>query len=458
MECYQESFGVKGCDMGVTQSLTPERLKEEWLAKLVPFWLLIMFLFSFQLFEYLPFAGGAYLAEIPVLLFLGLFVGGYYSKKLYGRQVLSRIEILLACLLCLPLLSAFLTWLTFGQPILIGFLAERRWFRAIAGLFAFQMLLSRHISWKMLQRIFLLLAFGSLVAYLAMWLFLNPESLAGGLVFMDVLSKGMRLRIVPVFVIWGAIYFALACRIGSISMGRLASGAVAVIMTGYVVFIYKSRATILVLAGVLFLMTVMKTKRGRRIRAGGGFCLLVLAILCGMFLARPKRIQRQLSGFATIASSLYRGDGEMDASLANRFAQGTVAWWSISRSARTFLFGNGRLSRRWESELSQSLGYFYPMDIGWLGIVFLYGFLGFALVNVSFLMAWNLSRKNTCRNEDIFLDSLKWWLVYLFFRSVFNGVVVANPALVLVPLFLISWRCRQNTQDSPMGNEKECEL
>ena len=458
MERNQRRGGSKEGGMVMSR----DAIQEFWRARIskhvLPFWLLVVFIFSFQLFDNFPFVRTAHLVEIPVLLFLGVFAVFHYGRTLFGKGSFSPTEILLAGLLCLALFSAFLAWHSFGQPILTGFLTERRWFRAIAGLFAFQMLLSRHISWKMIKRIFLLLVFGSLVVYLAIWLFLNPESLAGGFVFVDVPSKGMRLRIVPVFVIWGAIYFALACLMGSISMGRLASGAVAVIMTGYVVFIYKSRATILVLAGVLFLMVVMKTKRGRRIRAAAGFCLLALAILCGMFLARPKRIQRQLSGFATFASSLTQKRGEMDASLANRLSQATVAWWSISRSPRTLLFGNGRLSRHWEGEARESFGHFYPMDIGWLGIVVLYGFFGFVLVNVSFLIAWNLSRKNTCKNEDIFLDSLKWWLVYLFFRSVFNGVVVATPALVLVPLFLISWRCRQKTQDSPIGNEEGREL
>jgi len=426
-------------------------LWREKLSKLgFPLWLLCVLIFSFQLFENFPFAQTAHLAEIPVLFFLSLFAVVYYGRRVYEKRSFSPAEILLACLLCLPFISAISSWMSFDQPILTGFLADRRWFRAIAGLFVFQLLISQRISWKLLHRTFLILAFGSLLVYLSMWMFLDPNSLAGGFFFVEVPSKGMRLRIVPVFVIWGAIYFVLGWLRSSIAKPRFAAAAVAVFMVGYVVFIYKSRATILVLAAVLVLMIVMKAETGRRIRTLVILSLLTVVVVGGMWAVRPGKVQRQLSGFTAIASSLYRGDGEIDASLANRLSQGTVAWWSISRSVRSLLFGNGRLSRRWGGEPKEDFGHFYPVDIGWLGIIFLYGFLGLVLVNVAFLMAWKFSREKQCENNDVFLESLQWWLVYLFFRSILNAVVVANPSLVIVPLFLIYWRCQQSAEESKL--------
>jgi len=206
------------------------------------------------------------------------------------------------------------------------------------------------------------------------------------------------------FVIWGGIYFVLGWLRSSIAKPRFAAAAVAVFMVGYVVFIYKSRATILVLSAVLVLMIVAKTEKGRRIRTLVILSLLIVVVVGGMWAVRPGKVQRQLPGFTAIASSLYRGDGEMDPSLANRLSQGTVAWWSISRSVRSLLFGNGRLSRRWGGKPKEDFGHFYPVDIGWLGIIFLYGFLGLVLVNVPFLMAWKFSREKQCENDDIFLE------------------------------------------------------
>ena len=117
---------------------------------------------------------------------------------------------------------------------------------------------------------------------------------------------------------------------------------------------------------------------------------------------------------------------------------------AVSRSPIRFLFGNGRLSHKWESKSRESFGHFSPMDIGWLGIVFLYGFLGLILVNLAFLFAFQLSRNDEQESGDPYLNSLKWWLVYLFLRSILNGIVVANPAVVLVPLFLVYWHRLEN--------------
>jgi len=327
----------------------------------------------------------------------------------------------------------------------MGFLADRRWFRAIAGLYAFQMLASQRISWKVLNQLFLLLAFASLLIFLTMWLVLTPDSLTGGFFFVDVPSKGLRLRIIPIFVIWGSIYFGLKWIRGTFSISWLVNSVTATVMIGYVIFIYKSRAAMVVLAVVLVWMAVQKSPKGRRVRTLMIFSLLVAVLVGGMWISRPNVLRRQFSGLTVIATSIFSRDGEMDASLANRLSQGTLAWWSVSRSARTLLIGNGRLSRRLRGERRESFGHFYPVDIGWLGIVFLYGILGFLLVNIPFVLTWKMSRTHACIEDDIFLDSLKWWLVYLFLRSILNGMVVAFPALVVVPLFLIYWRCGQGS-------------
>ncbi|NOZ13286.1 MAG: hypothetical protein GXO69_06510 [Acidobacteria bacterium] len=410
--------------------------------RFVSVWIFLVFVFAFQLFDNFPFAGAAYEAEIPVLLFLALFALVHYGRKLYRRQPLSRIELLLVCLLFLPFISALSAWISFGQPMWIGILADRRWIRIIAGLFVFRMLLSRRISWKSIQRIFLLLAFVSLSLYLFIWLFLNPNSLSGGFYFLDIPTKGVQLKIVPVFVIWAAIYFLLRWIRGQKASLRLLNPVVFSVFLGYVVFIYKSRATIIVLAAVLFLAAVLESRRGRRVRT---IVILLLLLMCMGGIVRvvkPQEFRRQLSGFRNIVAFFSGGDGIMDASLANRLSQGTVAWWSISRSFRPMLFGNGRVSRHWSGKAVASFGYFYPADIGWLGIVFRYGFLGFVLINLSFLFVWKEARNKQCQeDDDVFLASLNWWLVYLFLRSVLNGIVASDPALVMVPVFLIYWRC-----------------
>lgn len=455
MESHQRNREDKGSGVALNRTAELESWRGKLSKQVLPFWLLIVFIFSFQLFDNFPFVRTAHLAEIPVFLFLSVFAVFYYGRAVYEKRSFSPTEILLACLLCLPLVSAVSAWVSFDQPILAGFLTERRWVRAVAGFFVFQLLFSYQISWKTLHRLFLLLAFGSLLIYLSIWFFLKPDSLAGGFFFVNVPSKGMRLRITPVFVIWGAIYYALGWIRSNSTIPRLTNSVFAVLMVGYVVFIYKSRAAIIVLAVVLAWMAVLKAERGRKVRTLIAPSLLVMFVIGAIWVARPQVLRRQLSGFTVIATSVCAGDGELDASLANRLSQGTVAWWSVSRSARTLLFGNGRLSRRWGGEPSQSFGHFYPMDIGWLGIVFLYGIFGFVLVNLSFLMAWKFSRKDMVGNKDVFLNSLKWWMVYLFFRSILNGISVASPALVMVPLFLIYWRCCQSNSDSPLVKEIE---
>jgi O-antigen ligase len=82
------------------------------------------------------------------------------------------------------------------------------------------------------------------------------------------------------------------------------------------------------------------------------------------------------------------------------------------------VFGAGILSSRWEGGYSQFSNQFHPGDIGVVGNIFAYGFIGLSTIYLPFFLSFRYSRK--IKNEqDVFLKACLYTQLFLFIQSFF---------------------------------------
>jgi len=95
---------------------------------------------------------------------------------------------------------------------------------------------------------------------------------------------------------------------------------------------------------------------------------------------------------------------------------------------RNWLLGNGGLSNQWEDGYKNKFGYFYTSDIGLIGVVFVYGVAGAALLYLQFLFALRYAKTHEDVRYSPFLDASSVFLLFLFLHSFVTGSVAFDPS------------------------------
>jgi hypothetical protein len=114
------------------------------------------------------------------------------------------------------------------------------------------------------------------------------------------------------------------------------------------------------------------------------------------------------------------GEEGSDASANARISETLVALPYIQKN---FLLGSGDVSHRWGGGYEGVLGaYFYPSDIGIIGVLFVYGAIGFALFAGQFIFAVQFSARISSYGFHTPLgDACKGYLLYVVLYSLVTG-------------------------------------
>jgi hypothetical protein len=102
------------------------------------------------------------------------------------------------------------------------------------------------------------------------------------------------------------------------------------------------------------------------------------------------------------------------------------------------LFGNGDISHWWRGGYDVLIGHFYPTDIGWVGIIYVYGVAGLVFFNQQATFLASYYRKLGAEKNQVFTKSLIAFLVYYLIHSITNGMVAFSPYVGILFLVLLA--------------------
>ena len=376
--------------------------KEAWL-------ILLLCVVSFGTFRNFPFEATVFLVEAPLLLLLSAFAVVYFIRRFQKRRHLNALEWIILLLSFMPLYSAVNAWMSFGQPIWYGLAAERRWLRIFVVLLFYVLISDRRLSWNDVVRIFLIVAGIHVVVHvlgyvLVQALYDKPWTTP---LFTNPTDRGLRFRAEDYFLVWLLIYAVTTLSLQSFRKARW--WLIPVIgVVSYFLFIVKGRSQIALISLVIVLM-VLTLLRGRRLRmASMVISIVVLVEMVVTYLFKPAPLLNTAKSFERIWQTVCVLNEEnripsykeartrdLDVSTLARITQIQTTMDYMNDEPILWIIGTGRLSRHWHAGFNGKFTYLYPVDIGWMGIVFLYGLLGFMVVNMPYLLgviSWMMRR------------------------------------------------------------------
>ena len=161
----------------------------------------------------------------------------------------------------------------------------------------------------------------------------------------------------------------------------------------------------------------------------GGFALVVVAIFFS--LGYTSLFDKYQVLYKNVFN-VFIGESPDEASSAVRFMEMNIALDYISKNP---LLGNGFISNQWNGGWHDILGYFYPVDIGLLGNIFVFGVIGTTLLYLPYAYSYTLAKQ--IRSNDVFFKTCEYMLLFFFLSMFFSAVNIRDSSSIMFLVCLL---------------------
>ena len=371
---------------------------------------------TFETFKFFP--GMAMISELWLVVMLLFLLFPYlYWKAKQGCRFSSFELYLLIVILFIPLLSGFTALKEFGQPLIYGLFSQRGNILGLGGLaliFAFR---NKLVSLRDIQVSLILLAWLTLGLYLFMQLFLDPESFASsGFGFVNpgtVEDAEFKLR--SEFIIIGFFYYAFLGFRNESSRHWLLSAP----FLGYLIAFHGGRSMILSVIVAFIFFTFRWGSSRRRLSFFPKLIAISIISLGIIYVINADFLVSTIGKFGDAFTVILSGEETGDASANARIGETALVMPFILKN---WLIGSGSISHSWNGGYEGVLGsYFFPSDIGILGVIFMYGLVGVVLFGAQFVFAFKYIAKIPGTINSSLGDVCKGYLLYFAIHSLVTG-------------------------------------
>lgn len=347
------------------------------------------------------------------------------------KEPISSLEMILLGMFIFPLWSALAAYFEYGQPLFYGIATQRSFYLYLSALLLFYLLKHRIVRLTDIRFSFLCTAWLSMGIFIVTSNFINPEEYFKTIfIGYNELKGGYIFKFVITLIVFAFLYYVIKYFITH----NLKYLLLAAPHFYYMTFVRQDRSTILVAVFTLllyFAFEVYKKARFKYFLFGFlGIGLLFSVIAFSGYSPDEVTIEKYNNIWLTIT-----GQETTENSTNLRRIQTLMVWPDILQSP---IFGHGELSLKWESGFARVYGYFYPTDIGIVGEMFIYGFLGTLLINAQFIYALWLIRRMKRNPYDAFQNTCIYFLIICFFDSLTAGQTVfysANSVIMISILY-----------------------
>lgn len=395
--------------------------------------LFLLFLLSFRILLRTPIEKGVLLLEAGLEVLLVGFTVVYLVSKAFSKRI-SKFEVYVLIVCLLPFLSSITAYYFFHQPLQFGLLAQRNFYLILTGLLLLVGLQKGWIKLNHIKTAMLWLSWTCLISYLLVNFTVNPVPFKeSGFVGFNSLKGGYLFRFNMIFIVFGCIYYFISM----LKRVKRWHFLWFLFFLGYLLFIRQDRtivvSTLLVL--VLTLLYQIRTKRGLYI----SLATLGLLILGGgaLFLTRSEATRKVRDLYANSFNVLSNvGNSKATGNGSVRVSEIDIAWKGIKRSP---ILGMGKLSNQYNDGFSGVYGHFYPADVGFVGVTYLYGLLGLLLFFYQARL-WAKYGRRALKSQgehSLFLLACFLFFLQFFLNSLTDGRIAFRTAISIVFLCIL---------------------
>ncbi len=316
----------------------------------------------------------------------------------------------------------------FGQPYYYGIMAQRSVLLSLSGILVISMLNKGMISIQQVEKSFFYLSVTLLITCYFFFLFVNPAYFQSEKFVAYSPIRGYRYRFQFELVIM--LLFYSLFKISQAQKNRYI--ILVLLILFYLIYFLQSRTTLVVLAITMLIYFYRNFTLKQKIRntiVYGGIAGMLAVII--FVLGYTSLIDKYKMLYNNVLSSFVSGTPE-EASSAVRYMEFNTAWNYIKVNP---LLGNGFISNQWNGGWQGKLGYFYPVDIGILGNIFVFGIVGTVLIYLPYVFTLNMSKRIISKN--IFYKTCEYMLLFYFFSMFFSAVNIRDSSSIMFLVCLI---------------------
>lgn len=393
-----------------------------------------LFGISFQTYVKFPIIGMTLqtIFESMFLVSMVLFFMVYMMNSFVKSPKYNQFELLTFTLLLFPIYSGIMTNIYFGQPFIIGVLAQKQWVHSIVGIYLFYLLKTKKITLYMIRDAMLFMTWFLLPIYIAIILTMNPNKYDGSIfVYCNSIKGGCTFELEIMFFAFACFYYWVRF----LKTNQWKYILYFLIFFAYIFFINQKRGTSLALVGALGLYFIFNLSFNKILYYSVIIITSIIFALLLLEIFRPDIIQRNIVMWTDIIDVL-QGEQTNEASANARIKETLIAVKYLTKNDLSILFGNGKLSNNWQNGPLAVFGHFFASDIGILGVIFQYGIFGLIIGEISYIYSyiWYMRIKNFKSNH--FLQSVFYFLIFYLVRGIPTGGNFFPPGVGIVAIFL----------------------
>lgn len=377
------------------------------------FYQTIWFLFfasAFSIFGRLP---NRIFVDVTSVGFLFILIIHYFFEwyKALSLKRVKSITVLMIPFLIMPFVSAIQAYQVFGQPLIFGLIAQRQLTLALCAHFIAIALIDKRVNKEAFEKYFIRSLHIMLFIFLLFYIFVNPAQFADTDFVTLSPNKGYRYEF-PDSCIYGLFIYGLFKMWISKQKGWLLS---VLLSTFYILVYLLDRTQLIALAGTIAVYVSLNFTFPRMIRN---------AIIAGIFgvlgigfigLIAPDFLEKNISLYMRAVETL-TGEKVAESSTYVRFMESKIA---LDGFVKHPILGVGFLSTRWNDGFRSLNKQFYPVDVGILGNLFVYGIIGTLVFYIPFYLTWRYNLKIKTKNDALLVASI--YLLLFQFADYFTA-------------------------------------
>lgn len=374
---------------------------------------------------------------IGLVLFMFFRIAFDISKK----QPISRFELMLTGMMIIPFWSAFIAYIRFEQPLFYGLVAARNFYLYLGGALIYYLLIKKIIGITDLKKAFLASAWITLILFLIVYFTLDPAKyLDTPYIGYNELKGGYIFRFVIPLIVYAFLYYIIV--FFNSGKSKFLFLLCAIPFFYMIVFVRQDRSIILILLFVLLLYFFRKVFfRSALFYTGltiiiASLTLLFVNIL--EFKIPEETREKYINLWLTVT-----GKETEESSTNVRRVQVIKVWPDIEKH---IFFGNGELYPKWKNGFARIYGYFYPTDIGLLGILYIFGLLGTLLIFIQYIYAARIVKSLKDDPYDNFKNACIYFLLFVFLDSFTSGQTLFFPANSTLMIAILTYYAFQQNQ------------
>ena len=401
------------------------------------FFAIVVLILSTNFLQETPIERKYFILQAAYMLILGIFMVIYFFSNIQKKLSINKEFLFFSFIILFAIFyPAFRAKQVFNQPLVYGVLSQRQWLLVETGFLLYYWLNTRKLSLELLEKIFIFCAWLFLIVYTVIYIFCYFgvwNTAMFGKFVKHTSHRGIRLHM-TYFINFGFIYYFIKNEIKK----SIKYAIFLILFFSYALFVYKGRTYIIFIGFTFFLFLYFRYPLNIKIFKNIKILLLLLIFLFAVFLIFPHYAERLIFMYKQMFKVL-TGEITNDSSSNARLFQVLTVFGFFKSNPMLFLFGVGKLSHQWNAGFRGVLGYFHPTDIGVIGVVFLYGLIGFFVVYVFplFKILKLTFKLNDKKENNCFVLTLKYLLFYIAVSSVLTGNIVFTPFVYSIPYFIL---------------------